>query len=118
MSEERIAKYRDPAHPDRWYLTYFTMEQIERHIDYLEREVERLRARIRTLESNLPVCCEAARAEGYREGMEEAAKLPMPKDPNINGWVAILTEFGAFKTGWRRYAAAIRAKLDEGESET
>ena len=39
-----IAKYRDPAHPDRWYLTDFTMEQVEGRISRLE-ELEKMVSR-------------------------------------------------------------------------
>ena len=52
-----------------------------------------------------------------REGMLAAASLEILPDEDINGWVALLTGLGAFKAGWRRYAAAIRTTADELEGE-
>lgn len=40
---KHIAKYRDHERPGKWYLTDFTMEQVERRLNYLEEENKRLR---------------------------------------------------------------------------
>lgn len=41
-----IAKYREEGHPRRWWLTDFTMEQVEGRLSDLERQNEELRREI------------------------------------------------------------------------
>lgn len=38
----KIAKYRDPDHPGMWWLTDFTMEQVEGRLECLEVMVKNL----------------------------------------------------------------------------
>lgn len=46
MERAKMAKYRDANNPHAWYLTEFTMEQVERRIAYLEKENTALRKEI------------------------------------------------------------------------
>ena len=48
----KIAKYRDSKHPYVWYLTDFTMVQVEERLEYLERDNKKLRASIKGLEQD------------------------------------------------------------------
>ena len=75
------------------------LDTSEEHVLSLEREVERLKSENKALYGGGEQIAEEARAEGYREGMEEAAKH-----------LEKMHDYPA--------AAAIRAKLDGGESET
>lgn len=46
-----IAKYRDPEHPGKWWLTDFTMDQVEGRIANLESALEICRKGLSFLES-------------------------------------------------------------------
>ena len=53
MSQERIAKYRDPANPGKWWLTDFTMEQVEGLIASLKDQVAKINHRSKKLVERL-----------------------------------------------------------------
>jgi predicted RNase H-like nuclease (RuvC/YqgF family) len=44
-----IAKYRESGRDDRWYITNFTMEQVEGRIDLLEAENANLRTQLKKM---------------------------------------------------------------------
>ena len=51
-----IAKYRDPSHPDRWFLTDFTMEQIEGNLVNLTQSNVIMRDWISKFGRHIPKC--------------------------------------------------------------
>ena len=57
MSDEshnyKIAKYRKCGNDKEWWLTNFTVEQVERRLKFQFEEIARLRARVRDLEDRL-----------------------------------------------------------------
>lgn len=50
-----IAKYREPGIEGKWFLTDFTMGQVEGHISHLEARVENLRTRLAEVEAQRDV---------------------------------------------------------------
>ena len=55
-----IAKYRKDGFPKEWFLTDFTMEQVEGRLENLEAENARLRMALREAESNIDFLLDVA----------------------------------------------------------
>lgn len=52
-----IAKYRKAEYPGEWWITDFTMEQLERRLEQLETKNESLRKAIFTAPHNMGCAC-------------------------------------------------------------
>ena len=77
-----IAKYRKPEYPNEWFLTDFTMEQVEGRLEKAEAEQDRLKNRITQLEdwlidafnNNDTERTAKEKAEAERDRLKEALK--------------------------------------------
>lgn len=89
---KKIAKFRTKEHPNCWVLTNFTMEQVERKMEYYEKIIKEFRKVFKTsfkidsihLDQDHKYCCKLC---DYFEEHDEKPKGTIGGCSYINDWL-------------------------------